>query len=78
MTVACKEPELNKPRREVEEFVGVDLKSTLSLSVFPAKAGIQVFPSFLLLIALDAGFRRHDETSLRPKAGDFNDPLMRH
>ena len=51
----------------------VDWKSTF-LSVIPAQAGIQVFFGLAELPKMDASLRRHDKSSLRLKARDFNHP----
>ena len=51
----------------------VDWKSTLSF-VIPAQAGIQVFLGLAALAKMDAGLRRHDKSTLRLKASDFNVP----
>ena len=48
----------------------VDWKSTLP-SVIPAEAGIQYFV-LELISNLDAGFHRHDKSTIRLKAREFD------
>ena len=61
-----------KPRGS--EFI--DWNSTLHF-VIPAQAGIQSLVNKPKL-NLDAGLRRHDKSSLRLKARDFNHPRNEH
>jgi hypothetical protein len=68
---------LNNPRSKPRGFEFVDWKST-PVSVIPAHAGIQVLFELAPRINLDAGLRRHDESSLRLKVRDFNHPREGH